>query len=330
MAGTATPNMTVKSVHQSVPLTQLSVGYHPTGLVAESVFPVFKVVHENDNYYKWDKGQAFRLDRTDGFGSMRADKTRPRMLNFGATEDTYSAEEFALETAISDRELANQDSALNLQVSKVRRVQDLILLDQELRVANTCLTTGNNSGSVTNSGTTQWNNASFASLGTGQHSAIKAQFETGKESIRTATGGLLPNVVVIPREVWAVMVNDAGLADLIKYNFSPAQDLLASDFLGGTLWGMKLVVPTAMYTSAVEGEAFSATSIWGKNVWMGYVNPSPGLDALTYGTIFRAREWQVKVYRDEFTDSTIYRPSIVQAEKLVTKDCGYVIKAAIA
>lgn len=330
MAGTATPNFGVTSVHQSVPLTQLSIGYHPTGLVAESVFPVFKVTHENDAYYKWDKGQAFRLDRTDGYGSARADKTRPRMLNFGATEDSYTATEFALETSVSDRELANQDSALNLQVSKVRRVQDLILLDQEVRVATICTTTGNNSGSVTNSGTTQWNNASFASIGTAQHSAIKTQIETGKESIRTATGGLLPNVIVIPREVWAVMVNDVGLADLIKYNFSPAQDLLSSDFLGGTLWGMKLLVPTGMYTSVVEGETFSSTSIWGKNVWMGYVNPNPGLDALTYGTIFRAREWQVKTYRDEFTDTTVYRPSLVQAEKLVTKDCGYLIHNAIA
>lgn len=330
MAGTATPNFGVRQVHQSIPLTQLSVGYHPTGLVAESVFPVFKVVHENDTYYKWDKGMAFRLDRTDGNSTMRADKTRPRMLNFGATLDSYVAEEFALETGVSDRELANQDSALNLQVSKVRRVQDLILLEQELRVATICRATGNNSGSVTNAGATQWNNASFASLTTAQHSAIKAQIETAKESIRTATGGLLPNVIVVPREVWAVMVNDAGLADLIKFNFSPAQDLLSSDFLGGTLWGMKLLVPTGMYTSSIEGEAFSATSIWGKDVWMGYVNPNPGLDALSYGMIFRSREWQVKTYRDEFTDTTIYRPSIVQAEKLITKDCGYVIKAAIA
>jgi len=331
MAGSPPVNFGIRNVHQNIPLTNMSIGYHPTGLIADSVFAIMKVLHENDTYYKWDKGQAFRLERSDGFGSLRPDKSRPKMLNFGATLDSYIAEEFALETGISDRERANQDSSLMLEMAKTRRLQDLVLLDLEIRIANICINTANNSGSVTNSGTSQWNNASFASQTNGQHSVIKAQIETGKESVRFATGGLLPNVIVLPREVASVMYNDVGLADLVKYNSNnPQGSLLGDDFLPPSLWGMKVLIPSAIANNTVEGEVYSGTSVWGKNVWMGYVNPNPGLDALTYGLQLRSREWQVKQYRDEFTDTVIYRPSIVQAEKLVASDCGYLIKNAIA
>jgi hypothetical protein len=124
-----------------------------------------------------------------------------------------------------------------------------------------------------------------------------------------------------------VMANDLGLVDLVKYTKS---DLLVESLLPPVLWGMRVLIPTAQYNSAVEGEAAALTDIWGKNVWMGYVDPNPGLDSLTYGLIFRARPWQVKQWRDESVDTTYYRPSIVQAEKLVAADCGYLIQNAIA
>ncbi len=327
MPGQAPANMTSRSVHQSIPLTNLSIGYHPTGMIAEKVFSVFKVKKENDNYYKWDKGQAFRVDRTDGYGTLRADRSRPKRRNYGATEAGYVAEEFALETGISDREYSNADSALQLELSKTRRVQDEILLDQEIRVAATCLNIANNAGSITLSGTSQWNNAGFVSQTSGQHSAIYGEFEAGKDTIRKNTGGLFPNTVVIPYSVAAIMKNDPGLEDLVKYTHP---DLMEQGLLPRTLWGMRVLIPTVVYTTSVEGEPYVGNDVWGKNVWMGYINPEPGLDILTYGLILRAREWQVKSYRVEEEDSTIFRPSILQAEALIAADCGYLIQSAIA
>lgn len=330
MAGTNPGSATVQGVHVNAPLSQLSIGYHPTGMIAEMIFPVMKVAHESDLYYKWDKGQAFRVERSDGKGTLRADKARAKQFNYGFTLDSYTALEYAGEVSVSDREVANADSALQLQVSKVRRVQDEILLDQEIRVASLLTTTGNYASAnfTTNSGTSQWNNASFASQTNGQHSVIKGQIETGKEAIRKATGGLLPNTIVIPRAVAAIMYNDVGLVDLLKY--SPPANLATSDILPDTLWGMKVLVPTAVYQTAVEGEAFSGSDVWGKNVILAYVNPNPGLDALTAGLIFRQREWQVKQFREEEIDSTFYRPSLIQAEKAVAFDCAYLIQNAVA
>lgn len=323
------PNFTVRSAHVNVPLTQFSVGYHPLGMIAEQVFPVVPVSNESDYYYFWDKGQAFRVERSDGKGSLRADGTRPKLVNFGATLKTYTAEEFAMETRITDRERANADNALALEQSKVRRVQDLLYIDYEIRVSGalTAAATYPAANVVTLSGTSQWNNASFSSQTGNQHSVIKANIEAGKEAIRKATGGLLPNAIVIPRAVAAVMYNDVGLADIVKYT---APNLMVDDLLPQTLWGMRVLIPTVPFTTSAEGETPAMSDVWGKNVILLYRDPNPGLDALTLGLTLRQRPWQVKQYRDEQIDATFYRPGFVQAEQLVAADCGYLLQNVIA
>src|SRR5579862_8851714 len=109
MAAVQSPNQTVQSEHISAPLTDFSLGYHPTGFIADQVYPVVAVKHRNDLYYKWDKPSAFRLERSDGYGTMRADGGRAREENFGASTDGYKAIEFALETSITDEERSNAD-----------------------------------------------------------------------------------------------------------------------------------------------------------------------------------------------------------------------------
>src|SRR5215469_3940773 len=307
MATTASPNFTVGNVHVSAPLTQLSVGYHPMGMIAEQIFPVIRVQHENDLYYTWDFAQAFRLERTDGYDDLRADGAEARTENFGATVASYIAFEFARRTTVTDRERANADSVLQLETSKIRRTQDKILLNQELRIGNTLTTTGNylSGHTTTLSGTGQWNNASFASQTTATQSVIKSNLDTGKEAIRTDTGGLEANTIIIPAAVARVMARDVGIVEQVKYTHP---DLLVGGYLPPVLWGMKVLMPTAGYVSAVEGETVtSATDIWGKNVILAYVNPTPGIDTITAGTIFRARDWQVKTWRDEAIDTTYYQ-----------------------
>lgn len=333
MAGSPAPNFTVRQEHTNVPLNNLVTGYHPSGFIAEQVAPVIPVKNESDYYYKYDKLQAFRLGRSDGKASLRADKARAKQLNFGATLDSYIAEEYALEATVSDRELANADAPLNLVDARIRRTQDLILADYELRVANLVETAANYPAAnvVTLSGTSQWNNASFVSQPSNQHSAIKAVVDAGKEAIRKATGGKLPTHIILPRPVEVVLANDPGLVDLVKYNVTNVMSsLVEGDYLGPTLWGMKILRPLGMYTTAVEGETTTLTDIWGKNVLMFYQEPTPSLDTLTLAFTLRQRPWAVKTFRDEFSDSTIYRPSFVQAEKLVISDCGYLIQNAVA
>lgn len=329
MATQTSPNFTVGNVHVSAPLTQMSIGYHPAGMIAEQVFPVVKVKHESDLYYVWDKPQAVRAERSDGYGSLRGDKSQARELNFGATLASYQAYEFAYRTSISDRERQNQDEVLNLELAKIRRLQDLVLLDQEIRVANLLTTTGNYAATnfVTLAGVNQWNNASFVSQSGATQSQIKANVDAGKEAIRQQTLGLEANAIIIPPAVARVMMRDVGIVEQVKYT-NPA--LLVGGYLPETLWGMKVLMPNALNTTTIEGEVPTFNDVWGKNVVLLYVNPNPGIDQVTSGVVFRQRDWQVKTWRDESIDTTYYQPSLVQTEKFVAPVAAYLINAAIA
>lgn len=329
MAGSYSPQSGVRGVHIRQDLGNISIGYHPTGMIAEQVFPVFAVTHESDEYWFWDKGQAFNMTRSDGNGSLRADGTAAKELAFGATKKSYTAQEYAYVTRITDREMKNADSSLRLEVSRTRRAQDLVLLEYEERVANIVTTATNyaSANKVTNAGTTQWNNGSFASQNTQGQSAIMGQILTGIDAVRQSTGGRYPNTIIIPAAVLAVMRNDKGLNDSVKYT---SNTLATGNPFGESLAGLKMLVPTAMNQSVAEGEATVLGDVWGKHVIIAYINPNPGIDDITLGLTFRQRPWQVKSWREERVDSTFYQPGMVQTEQAITFDCAYLIQNAIA
>jgi hypothetical protein len=326
---TGSPNNTVYSVHIDAALSDFSVSYRPTGMIAEQVFPHTAVDHQTDQFWRWNKSQAFRVARSDGLGTLVPDRAPAKMRLRGATPDGYKTKRYALADSISFDERKNGDASLNQQQHKVMSIQDELMLDFELRVKSMCQTTTNYASSnyTTLSGTAQWNNAGFTSIGTAGHSAIKAVIDGGKKAISASSGGLKPNTIIIPFEVAIVMNNDAGLVDLLKYT---KDDMLVEDLLPPTLWGMKVLVPTATFQTTTEGEADSLSYVWGKSVWMGYVDPNPGLETLTFGTTFRWEDFQVRTWQEQRERIDVYEVSVNQDEHLVAADCGYLIQNAIA
>lgn len=320
----------VANLHISAPLTNFALGYHPTGFIAEDLFNVLPVARENDLYYEWLMDQAFRLERTDGFYTLRADGSAAREEDFGATPHSYLAYEFALRTKITDRQRQNADVVLDLERSKTRRVMDKLLLDQELRVATIATTASNyaSSNKITLSGANQWNSSSFASQTTGEQSVIQQRVDDAKEAIRIATGGLEANTIVLPPAVERVVARDVGVVEQLKYTH--ADLTVTPNRLGATLWGLNVLRPRGSYTSTIEGETATYSDVWGKNVVICYRDPSPAVDSQTFGMIFRNQPVQVRSWRDESIRSWFYEPSIIQFEGIIAKGCGYLITAAIA
>lgn len=330
MTAVASPQSGAGAVHVNQELTNLSLSYMPSGFIAEKIFPVIPVSHESDQYAIWDKGQGFRIERSDGFADLLPDGGEAREDDFGFTQGSYNAYGFGRRCRVTDRELRNQDVALQLEATKVLKEQKKLLLGYEQRVATIVTTAANNTGSVTLSGTDQWNNASFVSSSNGAHSVIMQRILTAVDGVRKNTNGsVLPNTIVIPFSVSVVMANDPGLVDLIKYQSQAMSAGLPPVLnVGGVM--LNVLIPTVQSVTAVEGESTAGSDVWGKHVWVGYVNEAPGLNCLTYGLTFRAAPWTVRQWREEWRQSTVYQPEVVQAESLVAADCGYLIKNAIA
>src|SRR5690348_2117669 len=136
------PNNTVYSVHIDQALTDFSVSYRPTGMIGPQVFPVTKVDHQTDQFWRWNKSQAFRVARSDGLGTLVADRAPAKMRLRGATPDGYKTKRYALADSISWDERRNGDASLNQQQHKIMSIQDEIDMDYELRVKAMCQTVG--------------------------------------------------------------------------------------------------------------------------------------------------------------------------------------------
>jgi len=319
----------VNEVHIDVALSNVSLGYHPKGMIAEEIFPIVSVKKESDKYYIWNKGEAFRVPDT----TQRADGTRSKTIGFSLSTSTYSAEEYALNIEVTDRQVVNADSVINLRSAKTRRVKDILMLDQEIRVSSLLTTQANwaSTNRVQLSGTDQWNNASYDS--DAPDGSIEYRIDTGKEAIRTQTGGHEPNKIIIPSAVAKVMKRDATVRELIKYTHA---NLLVDGDLPPVLWNMKVIIPKVSKNTNVEGNATQTLSdVWGKHVLLIYAPETPQIDELSCGYIFRCvnsahTAWGVRTWREDPEKKEVIENEVCQDEKLVSNVAGYFIEDVIA
>lgn len=312
----------VRDVHINAPLTNFSQAYRPKGMIAEECFALVPVVHESDIYYTWNKDDAARtVGNFTGTGSLRADGAPAKTVDFGFGKATYYAEEYALNTRITDRQRKNADSMLRLEMNKTMKVQDLLMLDQEYRCMTLYTTVANwaAANAITKVGTAQWSDPSFTG-------SIESDIDTGREAVRLGSlGAADPNQIIIPARVAKTVKRDSKIRDLVKYTHDT---LLVDGDLPPQIWGMKILIPRVARTSSAEGVAGTYSDVWGTDVVMHYKEDNPGLESLTSGVIFRSRPYQVKQWRDERVDSDFFQPSVIQTEVLTSNVAGYLIKSA--
>lgn len=311
--------ITARDVHVDAALSNFAVGYHPTGFVAEQVLPPLRVVKESDKYYIWDRHLAHKVVQSDGKGSLRADGAESKEIPFKLTTGTYSADEYAHKIKITDRQRNNQDSVVRLEQSKTRRVKDILLLDQELRVATLLTTLANyaTGNRTTLSGSNQWDDTSGSDTIT-----IESDLDTGKEAVRKAIGRD-PDMIIIPSAIAKVVKRNSTVRDLIKYTH---EDLLVDGDLPPVLWGMKVVIPKSVYTVTKEGATPTYTDVWGDNVVMIWTGQGfPSVDEPHFAKIFRYQPWMVKKWRSEKIKSDWIEVSHGQDEKITSNVSAYLI-----
>ena len=311
---------TVSNVHYNTLLADLSIGYHPSGLMAEDIFTAVNVQHESDKYAIFDRLDAFRL-----IDDVRPDGTSAKVIDFGWTYDGYVTAEHALSVRLTDRERKNADNLLRLQLMKVNGVQGILMLNQENRIATLMTDTtkfaSSNQVNVGAVAANQWNNGGFVG-------SIEQVIDTAKEAGRVQMGGLAFNRLVLPKAVAMVVKRDAKIRDLIKYTH---QDLLVDGDLPPTLWGMKTIIPAAAATTSLEGAtAGTMVDLWGKHAWAVYRVDAGSTDTPNFGYIFRVNGLQVQSWHNDEVGATFYRPTYNQVEKIVSPYAGYLMQGVIA
>ena len=298
-------------------LTELSIAYPQSGLVAAKLCPPIDVGEENEDgiYFLFDKANL-----QGGQEDIRAFGARASSFDWKLEDQSYHCEEHSLEKAIDWREFKKFKRYLDLAKTSQEILLELLLLNYEARVGNKYCTAADYDGDhkVTLSGTTQWSD--FV------NSDPEANVETAREIV--ALEAAEPNTIAIPVNVWRTARRHPAIRSLMK---EADNRQLTEDGFPVRLWGLNAVFPGARQNTVMPGATEDISRVWGKYVWIGVVNPRPSLRTMSFAYTLRADGMKVETYEDKPKKSDIVRiQHQISTEKVVCQNAGYLISAVIA
>lgn len=299
------------TIHVNQPLTNVSVRYNWAEGIADKVFPEVPVQKETDLYYVYDT-DSLRLDET-----IRANRAESNEVGYDYSTASYTLEEHALKELISDRDRANADTPLNLDLDVTQHLTEKLLIRREVDVATLCFTT------------TSWgNNATIGSA-----SAWDTSTSNPIADVLTATSLVLRNGFVRPNRAvmgWEVMRQlkvNSTTTDRIKYT----ERAIITDELMASLFDLDtLLVGRSARNLNAEGIAQSTGFIWGKDMLIYHVparaslrSPAAGY-LLTIGDRFRTKKWREEKKAGDYVEvSTMFVP------KAVATSAAYLLKQCV-
>lgn len=286
------PQPTYSDVHIAAALTQIATAYiqDEANYVADKLFPNVPVEHQSDKYFKYSKDDFFRDE-----AQLRADATESAGGGFNLGTSSYSAGVWAFHKDVGDQVRRNADPALDLDVATTKFIMQKLLIRKERFFASTYVTngvwgtdiSGAASGSTTSTSTVYWNDDA--------NSDPISDVATGVLTILQNTG-FKPNKLMLTWPVYSILRKHPLVIDRIKYTTQAFSGTVTASLLAQLFDVEEVVVSSAVYNSAAEGEVTSGTLtstvtgsysfINGKDALLLYVPSSPGLMIPSAGYTF--------------------------------------------
>ena len=319
-------------------LTDFSVGYESQTLWGERIFPVTPVRTQSGKYRVFDRSSWLIYPDRREPGTV-ANEIRGAKW----AEDVFLTKEHSLQAPVHDEEnqeltslggLASSDAGANLDIEPMRDATELvtgsILRAHEKLSADTARNTANYAAGhfVTLAGAQQWDDYTG---GVASTSDPVTAIMTGMRKIYAATFRW-PNVLAIPTQGLSYIENHPRIVARFQ-NFALTMD---GAFQALTGFAGSIIPVDSVYNAADNVDAAeSIVSFWGKDVWLGIVDPTPGQRTRTFG----------KTFSQVYPDGTIrptdrwYEPArkteLVRTSqkydiKIVGNTAGYVIKTAFS
>lgn len=306
----------VSTVHVDRPLTNISVGYMTgdRGYIAHRVFPVVPVSKRSDKYFIYPKGEWFRDE-----AKKRAPSTESAGGDYTVSTDNYNCDDYAIHKDVDDQMRANYDNPLSPDREAVLFVTQRLLLRREKAFISDFLKTG--VWATDKVGTTD-----FVKFDDYTTSDPRTVIKDARATILSSTG-FKPNTLVLGYETKDALVDHPDIVDRIKYTSSQSvtPELLAKQFEVD-----RVLVSEGIENTAKEGAAASMGFTFAKGMWLGYVNPDPGLYSPSAGYTFswdyapvgKGTGMMIRRFRMEHLRSDRVEGELAFDDKLVGADLG--------
>jgi hypothetical protein len=302
-------------------LTGIAIAYRNQALIADDVLPRVPVGTQEFKWWQFNIADGFTLPDT-----KVGRKSAPNEVEFSATEQTSSTNDYALDDPVPQADIDNAPAGFNPISRAVEGITDLILLDREKRAADLVFTLGNYPAAqrVTLAGTDQWSD--YVDAASNPVDDIKL----GLDSCLVR-----PNIMVIGQLAWSKLNSHPKIVQAVGGTVQGAG--IAKRRQVADLFELEdIYVGQSFLNTAKKGQAATYGRVWGKHCALLYrdrlANPQSGT-RVTFG--FTA-QWGNRVAGAN-TDPNIgmrggqrVRAGESLKELIVSSDAGYFIQNCVA
>jgi len=311
-------------VHVDRPLTNVSVAFRQDAsqFIAEQVFPRVPVSKQSDQYFVYDIGDWYRSDT-----QRRAPGSESAGSGWAITTDSYFCDVFAIHKDVDDQTRANADSPIELDRDSTEFITQDMMINKEREWTTAFFTTSLWTGSTTGTDITPgdlWDTVASTPID---------DIQEQRQSIAEKTG-FLPNTLVLGPEVFKELREHADILDRIKYT---QRGIVTEDILASLFDVQRVFVPLATQNTANEQATDVMDFLYGKNAFLCYSAPSPGILRPSAGYTFtwtglgaNTTGQAVTRFRMEQLKSDRIELEAAFDQKLVAADLGVFFSAVVS
>jgi hypothetical protein len=306
-------NPTASDVHVDASLSEIAIAYKNKQFIADQVFPLVPVNKQSDKYFLWDKGSWL----TNQVETRTPGDTYPE-ARMKLSTDTFYCDIYHLGFPIPDENVKNQDAAIALEQRGAEFLAHQFMLNREYQIASSIFKAGVWDTNPTVGG-------DFVAWDDEDNSNPPEDVDGWSDTVLQNTG-VLPNTLVLGKQVFSKLRRNPILLDMFKYT---GKGILNQDQVREALDVEKLLVGTCVRRTSLEGAAAAAQAfVWGKNALLLYVPAAPALDEPAAGYTF---SWDidgsglninVTPTRQEERDRDFLKAKHAFDFKVTASDCG--------
>ena len=309
-------NPTAGDVHVNRPLTTFSQKYLQASgaFIGLEAMPNQPVAKQSDLYYVFDRGDFFRDEAEE-----RADGTESAGGAFNLSTDPYFARVYAYHKDVTDRQRANQDEPVQLDMSATQYVTHKLLIRREALFTSTFF----GAGIWDTDQDVDWQIASAADPIVDVRAAISG--------VHSKTG-FRPNRMLLGRTAWDTLMDNDALLSRITGGANNAMPAMVQRQLVAALFELQSIhVMDSVVNSALPDDVEATDFIGGDNALVYYAPDSVGLEEPTAGTQFSwtgflgatSQGMRIKRFRMENLESDRVEGQMAFAYKVIASELGH-------
>ena len=331
------------TAHRDVVLENIAIKYTNEEFVGERLFSKIPVAMKHDDYYVWGF-EAFRpMDDT-----IQSSGEAPEIEGPKVAEDGYRCRGKALATAVPDDVRFGRDASLgDPDVEAVENLLNKFWMARELRIVNLVrdpdvydsdlvvdmgtqlskpeFSSFGTGGSSRGAGDMQWNNYSS---GIGSTSTVLANtYQSDPIGAINYMKDVMhkkiikdPRTLVIPRHVYRALERHPAILHVIQF---VERSISSRSLIASLLDVDEIITPSCLYDKAVHDHDAELEYMWGKDVLLAYVPPSPSNTepAFAYEFVYNMTgEYEITRWREAHRKRDMIRIDRWSDLKIIAKD----------